>query len=246
VDTLRLSLRKTLPAGEYTMNLELSGGNADQFLVRSFEAAVDSQVRLGLLTCIEDSPVAQALRRLRQPWRSVDTAFAAADLSSFNVILVDRDAFEGIQGLSRRAGALQEWVRKGGRLVVLPQAAAVDGGASVLSVGAFGRSAQLSPVAPVLSDTTAALSRTPNLLSRADWENWVVARSLHSIRIDSAVNARTPVISADGRIPLVVMIPLEKGRITLVALDLNSQFQNVHPGAHRLLANLLAVRAEEQ
>lgn len=247
VDTLRLSLRKTLPAGEYTMNLELSGGNADQFLVRSFEARVDSQVRLGLLTCIHDSPVAQALRRLRLPWRSVDTSFAAAgDLSAFNVILVDRDAFEGIQGFRQRAGVLQDWVREGGRLVVLPQAAAVDGGASVLSVGAFGRSVQLSPVAPVVFDTTVALSRTPNLLSRADWENWVVARSLYSLRIDSGVDARTHVTSADGRIPLVVMIPLEKGRITLVALDLNSQFQNVHPGAHRLLANLLTVQMEKQ
>ncbi len=247
VDTLRLSLRETLPAGEHTMKLELSGGNAEPILVRSFEARVDSQVRLGLLTCIENSPVAQALRRLRVPWRSVDTTFAAgADLSAFNVILVDRDAFEGIQGLRGRAGALRDWVREGGRLVVLPQAAAADGGASVLSIGAFGRSAQLSPMTPVMFDTTVALGRTPNRLSRSDWENWVVSRSLNSIRINSGVEARTPVTSLEGAIPLVVMIPVEKGRITLVALDLNSQFQNVHPGAHRLLANLLALQEEKR
>ncbi len=95
-------------------------------------------------------------------------------------------------------------------------------------------------------DTTVALSRTPNLLSGSDWENWVVARSLNSIQINSGVEAQTPVSSADGRIPLVVVIPLERGRITLVALDLNSQFQNVHPGAHRLLANLLTVQVEKQ
>jgi hypothetical protein len=130
-------------------------------------------------------------------------------------------------------------------LVVLPQAAAVDGGAAVLSIGAFGRSTQLSPVTPVMFDTTVALGLIPNRLSQSDWENWVVSRSLNSIRINSGVEALTPVTSLEGAIPLVVMVPVEKGRITLVALDLNSQFQNVHPGAHRLLANLLALQEEK-
>lgn len=247
VDTVRLSLREALPAGHYPMKLELSGGNAEQFMVRSFEARVDSQARIGLLTCIEDSPVAQAMRRLRLPWRAVDTSFApGSDLSAFNVILVDRDAFQGIRRINDQAGAIRKWVRGGGRLVVLPQAAAAGGGASVLAVAGFGRSAQLSPVTPVMFDTIRAFSQIPNRLSGADWDDWVVARSLNSINVDSGVEAHILVSSSNERVPLVVTIPMEKGEITLVALDLISQFLNVHPGTHRLLANLLAGHQEEQ
>jgi hypothetical protein len=248
VDTVHLSLQDTLPDGLYPMNLELSGGGSVQkFLVRSFEARVDSQARIGLLTCVGDSPVAQAMRRLRLPWKSVDTSFASrSDLSAFNVILVDRDAFQGIRGITQRAGAIREWVRGGGRLVVLPQAAASDGGAAVLPGAAFGSSSQLSPVIPVIFDTTRALSRIPNRLTEADWEGWVGARSMNSIHIDSGVVAHIFVASSGEGFPLVATIPVEKGEIMLVALDLNSQFLNVHPGAHRLLANLLATQRENK
>jgi hypothetical protein len=243
IDTVLLSLRETLPAGDYPMNLELSGGNAERFVARSFEARVDSLARIGLLTCMEESPVAQAMRRLRLPWKSVDTSFApGTSLSGFNVILVDRDAFQGIRGVRDQAGVFAKWVQEGGRLVVLPQAAAVGGGATVLSVAAFGRSAQLSSVTPVTLDTTQAISRTPNRLTEADWEDWVVGRSLNSVNLSPGVEARTLVSSLDERIPLVVTVPVGKGQITLVALDLISQLLNVHPGAHRILANLLSVQ----
>jgi hypothetical protein len=43
----------------------------------------------------------------------------------------------------------------------------------------------------------------------------------------------------DRDIPLVVTLPEGKGRITLIALDLISQLVNVHPGGHRIFANLL-------
>jgi hypothetical protein len=49
--------------------------------------------------------------------------------------------------------------------------------------------------------------------------------------------------TAEGRHPLLVSRKEGKGRITLVSLDLSSQLENLHPGVHRLLGNLL--RAEK-
>ncbi len=79
----------------------------------------------------------------------------------------------------------------------------------------------------------------PNLISGADWTNWVVSRAMWSLRISGERTDETVVRTAKGQAPLLVTRKTGKGRITLVGLDIPSQLANLHPGAHRLLGNLL-------
>jgi hypothetical protein len=61
-----------------------------------------------------------------------------------------------------------------------------------------------------------------------------------SVEVRSTQPAQIPVRAQASGDPLIVTIPEQKGGITYVALDVYSQLANIHPGAFRLLANLLA------
>jgi LmbE family N-acetylglucosaminyl deacetylase len=240
VDTLSLSLRAPLPPGDYPMSLSLASSAAGSFIARSFEATTDPASRVGFITSMEDSPVAQAMSRLQLAWSAIDTSLAGkSSLTSFNVILIDRDALAGVRSLETRSGDLLDWVRNGGHLVLLPQMS-FRGKALPKVFGSLFRSFPLiPPSAPVQCDTAKGLFRTPNIIRPSDWNEWVVARSFGSVMI--AADRPASVLARDTETDslLLVDLPEGKGRVTLVALDLVSQLLNVHPGAHRLLANML-------
>jgi hypothetical protein len=241
VDTLFLSFRAGLKPGDYPMSLTLASSVMGTCNARSFEAETDPASRVGFITSMDDSPVAQAMSRLRLTWSAIDTSFSStSQLAAFNVILIDRDALVGVSTLGARSARLREWVENGGRLVVLPQMAYRGGSMPFAPGGMFRMSPFLAPSAPIAADTAKALFRIPNALAPEDWDHWVVARTFGSVAVapgrPSVVLARSAETNAD----VIVDMPEGRGRVTLVAIDLVSQLLNLHPGAHRLLANLLA------
>jgi LmbE family N-acetylglucosaminyl deacetylase len=239
-DTLFLSLRGPLPPGDYPMSVALGTDASAPIVIRSFEAIPDPAARVGLVTSMEDSPVAQAMSRLQIAWSRIDTSHSIdAPLSQFNVIVIDRDALAGIRSLDSRNSRLIEWVKNGGHLVVFPQMA-YRGGSVPLASGAMFRPSPLLPPGTTVSvDTTRSLFQTPNRIGPADWNDWVVARSFGSLLIAADREASILARGAETNTPLVVDLREGKGHTTVVALDLVSQLLNIHPGAHRLLANLL-------
>jgi hypothetical protein len=240
VDTLFLSLRGGLKPGDYPMSLSLASSAMGTFLARSFEAKTDVASRVGLITSMDDSPVAQAMRRLQLAWSPIDTSFSSAtQLASFNVIVIDRDALVGVSSIGPRSVRLREWVENGGHLVVLPQMAFRGGSMPFAPGGTFRMSPLLPPLAPIITDTAKPLFRVPNPILPDDWNDWVVARSFGSVIVAPDQPAFVLARSAETNAHMVVDLPEGKGHVTLVALDLVSQLLNLHPGAHRLLANLL-------
>jgi hypothetical protein len=239
IDTVLLSLRSPLPQGDYPLSVMLPGGVNQSVILRSFEASIDSQARVALLTDINDSPIAHALDRLGVSWRRIDPSLESSSLSGTNVMILDRDALAGLRRAKGQAQTITSWVRGGGHLLVLPQHDVADGGSGFIPGFSFRRSPLLPPGAPLKIDTANLLLRSPNILSECDWDGWVVARSLCSVQVSPDLAASVLVSSADGNVPLLVTVAEGKGRITLVALDCISQLINVHPGVHRIFANLL-------
>jgi hypothetical protein len=240
VDTLFLSLRGPLPSGDHPISVSLPGGVQESIIARSFEARVDTQARVALLTAFDESPIAHALDRVGIPWRRINRSVTAGQgLARTNVIIIDRDALTELRGQGAQPETIMAWVREGGHLLVLPQNDVPEGGAWFIPGASFRTSPLLSPDAAVRTDSAYALLRSPNVLSEGDWDGWVVARSLCSVKVAGDRPAQVIVSSLDRDIPLVVTLPEGKGRITLIALDLISQLVNVHPGGHRIFANLL-------
>jgi hypothetical protein len=240
VDTLFLSFPAGLKPGDYPMSLTLASSAIGTFIARSFEAKTDHVSRVGLITSMDDSPVAQAMSRLQLAWSVIDTSLSTTtQLASFNVIVMDRDALVGVSSLGAWGVQLREWVENGGHLVVLPQLAFSGRSLPFAPGEAFRRSPLLPPSASMTTDTAKATFHAPNPILPEDWNDWVVARSFGSVVVAPGRPAFVLVRSSETDAHLVVDLPEGKGHITLVALDLVSQLLNLHPGAHRLLANLL-------
>jgi len=243
LDTLVLALRSMLPPGDYPLSVSLPGAIKGSFTLRSFPALVDPRSRVALLGPSAESPVGQALDRLNIPWQFVDPlSIGDSAFTGFTAAVLDRNTLAQLQNQDHRIEALLSWVRLGGSLIVLPQGEVVDGGEGFMHGLRYRRSPEFSTGTKVRCDTASSVFRFPNILTPEDWDGWVVARSLCSVQIAPARNARTLVSAGDPGVSLMAQTPEGKGQICLVALDLTSQLINVNPGAHRLLANLLATR----
>jgi LmbE family N-acetylglucosaminyl deacetylase len=240
VDSLKLIFSRPLAGGDYHMEISLAGETQGSFVARSFEARIDSQARIALVTGLDESPVAQGLDRLGlRWWRMHAASIEPSTLKQATVILIDRDALAGLRGLPKSIHAIMAWVRSGGHVVVLPQNDVAEGGAWFFPGTLFRRSVQLPPNTAVHTDSADRLLSSPNVVSKDDWDGWLVARSECSVDVAAGREAHVIVSAAGRNLPLVVTLPEGKGQVTLVALDIVPQLINIHPGVHRLFANLL-------
>ncbi len=241
-DTLYLPGDPPPGEGYRLCTLELSGkGGRRSITVHHFETSVDTTVSVGLLSTIDSSPLADALRVLRQPHELLAVQQAAVTMPRFGTIVVDRDLFSDTLCTRATREALAGWIRGGGHAVVFPQHGA-DAAVwlTALCGAAFAPIDPLPCDAPVTMDSPGLFS-SPNVITPADWEGWVVSRAFTEIRrpaphSSGASQART------GSVPLICTLTVGDGSITLVAADILSQLVNYHPGAHRLLANIVAYR----
>jgi hypothetical protein len=85
------------------------------------------------------------------------------------------------------------------------------------------------------------LARWPNLIAEEDWQGWLFARTW-AVATLSDPSSRVIAKDGTGGTPLLVSQALGSGELLCVNLSLGSQLMNVHPGAYRLLANLLSLR----
>jgi hypothetical protein len=97
----------------------------------------------------------------------------------------------------------------------------------------------VAPWAQLAFDSSATLVTNPNVVRPHDWDDWVISRSLSRIRFRTPGGGRVLVRSALEDAVLAADAQEGKGLVTFVALDLEPQLMNVHPGAHRILGNLL-------
>ncbi len=241
LDTLTLSFPRELPDGDYPVIVEIAGKGGIQATVtaRKFSANADTTRNVLVLSGIEEPPVAAALRRLHVPRTVLPPSLLTGDaLQRADVVLIDRDALADPQS-GVALDAVRRWVRSGGRLVILPQFAAPRGGAGLFDWLEFSSSPQSPAGCSLVRDTTAVLLSRLNTLSATDWDGWVVARAWGSIvpRNDFRVDVR----AKESGATLLATREEGKGVVTVVALDLVSQLMNIHPGAHRLLANLVGL-----
>jgi hypothetical protein len=235
-DTLVFAPRRGFPPGDYPLTLAVTGGSSLRFALRSFDAETGPAAQVAVLSPTTDSPLMQGMTRLGIRWQSLDPS---GELPRGGTIVLDRDA-ASLKAARTAMPPILEWVRAGGHLVMLPQTGSNPAEGPLFQDAMFRSDPQLPPGAALEIDTAQRVFASPNRVTTSDWEGWVVSRSLYSIVLPADRQAHVLVRSADGRRPILVEIPYGNGRVTMVALDLVSQLANVHPGSHRLLANILA------
>ena len=165
-----------------------------------------------------------------------------ADLSAWNVIVLGIRAYSARPELAAAQPRLDEFVRRGGTLIVQYQ----SGNFPAPFPLSMGRMAErvVDETAPVkLLEPANFLLRWPNEIGAADFDGWVEERG-HSF-LDSWDASYTPLTeTADpGQSPqrggLLVAHP-GKGTYIYLAYALYRQLPELVPGSYRLLANLLS------
>lgn len=173
-----------------------------------------------------------------------DTELASADLSVWDTIVIGIRAYATRPELGKDQARLDEFVRRGGTLVVEYQTS--NFGAPLPLAISQGRRAEnvVEESAPVkLLEPGNPLLNWPNKITTADFDGWVEERG-HSFLASWDKGYTTLTETADtGQDPqrggLVVAHP-GKGTYIYVAYALYRQFPELVPGAYRLMANLLS------
>jgi LmbE family N-acetylglucosaminyl deacetylase len=212
-----------------------------QMLTRKVDVKLAPGLRFGYIMGTGDE-VPDAIEALGvSPHLLTKTEIGSADLSAWNVLVVGIRAYSALPELAAAQPRLDEFVRRGGTLIVLYQSGNFPA-PFPLSMGRSERVVDESAPVKLLEPANPLLS-TPNAVTSADFDGWVEERG-HSF-LDSwnpAYKALTE--TADpGQDPqrggLVVAHP-GKGTFIYVAYALHRQLPELVPGAYRILANLLS------
>ncbi|HXG01172.1 MAG TPA: hypothetical protein VNL69_10300, partial [Bacteroidota bacterium] len=240
-DTLMLTWQDTTFSGDHLADVLIDGVSTGRFVARGFDVATDRTRTVGVVRTMSDSPTLIALRRLGYRPAVIEPGdYSRLQTSGYDVIIVDRGAMES--ATSATVSALAAFAEGGGHVVFLAQPEATLAGlpmfADVRAVSHF----RLDERTPVLLDTQHVLMRQPNRISREDFEGWLVRRAYHTIVVSNAGLYEVPVRNDKTEHPMVLTRQWGKGRATYVDLALTPQWMNVHAGALKLLANLVAMR----
>jgi LmbE family N-acetylglucosaminyl deacetylase len=171
---------------------------------------------------------------------------ASANLSAWNVIVIGIRAYSTRPELTAAQPRLDEFVRKGGALIVQYQSATFPAPLP-LSLGRIPERvvSEDSPV-KLLNQSNSVLT-SPNPISPADFNGWVEERGHSFLSTWDAGYTPLTETADEGQDPqrggLVVAHP-GKGTYIYVAYALYRQLPELVPGAYRLLANLLSAGAE--
>jgi hypothetical protein len=155
-------------------------------------------------------------------------------------VIVDRRALSIRGNLISHRPELERFVSGGGHLIILAQDAVVWNEKPLVDDIRLAPSFSLDVDAPLDVDTTHALLSRPNRITSEDWDGWLYRRGYHTVSINDPNEFSVPVSTGKMRSPLVLSRSVGKGNITYVDLALSPQWMNIHPGAFRLLANLLS------
>jgi len=215
-------------------------------IVSAMEVAVRPGVRVGYVMGVGDE-VPAAITQLGASVTLLDRdALATGDLARFDVIVTGTRAYAVRDDLRAHNRRLLDWVRGGGRMVVLyntpefepaeyaPYDASLPGNAEEVS--------EQTAAVEILAPAHAFFS-TPNTITSADFDGWIEQRGS---KFFATWDARYTALASShdqGQAPQRggwLTTNYGKGRWTYMAYALHRQVPYGVPGAYRILANLIS------
>ena len=241
IDTLVLHWKSTPDEGSYLIPISIDVRNVAKFAARSFEAKTEPGRIVALITSLWDSPTAETLRRLGVEHAEIkEITSLSQQLAGYRVAILDRRGMALIGDHKSLAPILRRYVEGGGHLIVLAQDAASWNATPLVDGLRLKSSNSLGEAAQVESDSAHRMFNAPNRIRWLDWEGWLYRRSHNVLSGPALSSAVVPLKSQNEKAPLIAEWKIGSGVLTYVDLALYPQFLNIHPGAFRLLANLVS------
>ncbi len=239
VDTLFPVWSEEMNEGSHVLPIEIAGLPVARFVARKMDVRVENATRVATLPATENSPLLEALRRLGIGATVLDSIGEAPSVEKFDVVMIDRRALSLGQSAIKHS-ALDEFVRRGGHLVVLAQDPGALAGFPLLSGVTARPSFKFDELYPVRIDSTHSMLNVPNRIEEEDFDGWVFRKAYSSLSAKEGFEI--PVRGRSLSEPLLVTRKVGSGRITYTELALPYQWMNIHGGALKLLANLASAK----
>ena len=246
---VRLSPPANPREGTYPVRMVLHAGTPHETAVQSIihivDVAVPSNLHVGLVKSY-DNTIGDTLSRLGIPWAAIPSAgFSPDRLLAFGTVIVDMRAYQCRPDLVANNTSLLEYVRRGGRLLVMYQKTfdwRPEYAPYPLYLSRNRVTHEDAPVTHLVPDHP--FFHAPNEIRVEDWSGWIQERGLYfPERWDAAY---TPLIACNDPgedLPpgAILAAKYGQGAYVYTALVWYRQLRECHPGALRLFANLLAL-----
>jgi LmbE family N-acetylglucosaminyl deacetylase len=213
--------------------------------LRVVDVVVPGGRRVGLIGSYDDT-LSRTLDRLGVPHAAIgDADFSEDRLQQFSTVLVDMRAYRYRPDLVANNAALLAYVRGGGRLVVNYQKTLEwrsEYAPYPLRVSNNRVTREDAPVEVLVPEHP--LFQVPNRIGAEDWGGWIQERGLYFP--DKWDDAYTPLLACSDPgevIPPGALLVADygAGKYVYTALVWYRQLRELHPGALRMFANLLAL-----
>jgi hypothetical protein len=227
------------------------GGTRVALPIHKVDVKVPPMLRIGVLRSLDNTlPGILGVAGLGLSWSELsDSDIAAGDLSSFDTIVVDVRALRDRPGARRGFRRLLEFAQAGHRLVVFyhknvefhPVGEGFKG--APFTPFQIGKARVTRADAPVrILAPQHVLLNHPNKIRPSDWDGWSQERALYLPSVYASNFEEIIEIYDPGQSPergALLYAKTGKGEYIYCALALWRQLKKLHPGAVRLLANLL-------
>ncbi len=235
-----------LRAGVHSLRFQF-GPAAAEFTVHAVDVSVPAGLRVGLIPGVDDTS-RRVLEDFGVQLHVLDgDDVATFELETLHTVVVDIRALR-VQDTARAAfDRLLEFVRKGGRLLVLYhkdmewESPGFQGAPYPMQIGRDRVTQEDAPVRVLLPEHR--LMRVPNRLQSQDWDGWAQERGLYFAKDYDSRFEELLAMADRGEPELrggLLHARYGEGEYVYCALALFRQLKKFHPGAIRLFANLVA------
>lgn len=233
-----------VPVGDYEFTIE-TPGKTHVSHIRVADMVIPAKKNVGVIQSYDDTFL-RTLERLGVPHAAItDRDFGADRLDAFDTIIVDIRAYRYRPDLAANNRAVLDWVSRGGTLLVqyqktfdwLPEFAPYPIQLSRNRVTREDAAMTiLQPEHPIFT--------TPNVIQPEDWEGWIQERGLYFP--DKWDDAYTSLIACHDPGEIIppgslLVAGYGAGKYVYTALGWYRQLRELHPGALRVFANMLAL-----
>lgn len=239
--TLFLDWKSAAEEGTYRVPVLIASDTVAWFAARKFRAEIDRNKQVGVLSGTNAGALQEALRRLGVRARAVDHGKnAVQQMDSLNVLFIDHRALALFPEIGKLRSAITTFAQRGGHLVVFAQEPASWQNAPLWEGLKLSATTQYDEDYPVTPHAGHELLTAPNLIGAEDWQNWLFMRAHNLVSVEPSAEIDAPLLAAGTGAPLLVTRRVGSGKMTYVDLALAPQLVNLHPGAFRMLANLVS------
>lgn len=249
--TIELTLNppEGVALGSYTLTAETEGLDfTPEAKIQVAEWALPEGRRIGLIDSY-DVTFREVMTKLGVPFERIgENDFTAKRLDAFNLILVDMRSYLYRPDLKANNAILLDWCKRGGTLIVNYHKT-------------FDWSSDFAPYKLVLSNNRVTIEdapvkhlvpehpwfNTPNKITPEDWDGWRQERGLYFAgQWDEAF---TPLIETTDPGEVIppgscLIADYGEGKYFYTALVWYRQLRELHPGALKLFANMLALKGD--